>query len=65
MKKTVTIHYATDTAYFTVKETADELGINTQTVRDYLTKGLLKTYKFKTFTLISKQEVEEWKERQK
>ena len=60
-----TIHTAKDTSYFTVKEAADELGINTQTVRDYLVRGIFKTYKFKTLTLISRQEVEEWKQRQK
>lgn len=59
------IHAAKDTLYFTVKEAADELGINMQTIRDYLAKGIIKTYKFKTLTLISKQEVEEWKQRQK
>ena len=64
--KTITIiHTPKDTSYFTVKEAADELGINTQTIRDYLVKGIMKTYKFKTLTLLSKQEVEEWKEKQK
>lgn len=59
------IHVARDTSYFTVKEAADELGINVQTIRDYLAKGVIKTYKFKTLTLISRQEVEQWKKRQK
>jgi excisionase family DNA binding protein len=65
MRTTIKIDKPKDTLYFTVKETADELGINTQTVRDYLVKGMMKTYKFKTLTLISRKEVEEWKQRQK
>jgi len=45
-------------SYSTVKEAADALGVNTQTIRDYLVKGIIKTYKFKTFTLISVKEIE-------
>jgi len=65
VRTTITIHTLKDISYSTVKEAADELGINTQTIRDYLVKGTIRTYKFKTLTLISKQEVEEWKKRQK
>jgi excisionase family DNA binding protein len=57
---------AKDSEYFTVKEAAKELGINTQTIRDYLAKGIFKTYKFKTLTLISVKEIEKrGKERSK
>lgn len=59
------VHTAKDTDYFTVKEAADELKINAQSIRDYLVRGLLTTYKFKTFTLLKREEVEEWKKRQK
>jgi excisionase family DNA binding protein len=65
VRKKLIIHEAKDTDYFTVKEAARELGINTQTIRDHLAKGALKTYKFKSLTLLSKEEVEAWKERQK
>ena len=64
--KTLTIiRTPNDTMYLTVKEAADELGINSQTIRDYLVKGRMKTYKFKTLTLINREEIEKWKERQK
>jgi excisionase family DNA binding protein len=65
MKKKVILHEAKDTAYLTVTEAARELGINVQTIRDHLVKGNLKTYKFKSLTLLSKEEVELWKEKQK
>ena len=65
MKKKTVIHEAKDTLYFTVTEAAKELGINVQTIRDYLAKGVLKTYKFKSLTLLEKEEIENWKERQK
>ena len=63
MKTIANIQTIKDSQYLTVKETAEELGINTQTVRDYLTKGVFKTYKFKTLTLIDRQEVEKYKHR--
>jgi excisionase family DNA binding protein len=59
--KTITLHTPKDTLYLTVKETADKLGITTQTVRDYLVKEIFQTYKFKTLTLIDRKEVEKWK----
>jgi excisionase family DNA binding protein len=61
MRTMITIHTANDTSYLTVKEAAEELGINMQTIRDYLAKGVIKTYKFKTLTLISVKEIEAWK----
>ena len=65
MKKKIILHEAKDIDYFTVKESAKELGIDAQSMRDHLSKGNLKTYKFKSLTLLSKSEVEAWKERQK
>jgi excisionase family DNA binding protein len=65
MKKEKIIHAAKDTEYYTVAEAAEELGINAQTVRDYLVKGALTTYKFKTLTLIDREEVKSWKAKQK
>jgi excisionase family DNA binding protein len=56
---------ANEADYFTVEEAAHELGIKTTAIRNYLWEEKLTTYKFKTLTLVSKQEVESWKERQK
>jgi excisionase family DNA binding protein len=64
MKKTEnTIVIANNDSYFTVSEAAEMLRIKTQTVRDYLTKGTFKTYKFKTLTLIDRHEIESRKHR--
>ena len=51
--------------FFTVDEAAKELGIKTTAIRNYLYDEKMTTYKFKTMTLLSKIEVEAWKERQK
>ena len=51
--------------YFTVDETAKELGIKPTAIRNYLSWGRFTTYKFKTLTLIKREEIEEWKKRQK
>lgn len=56
---------ANEAEYLTVEEAARELGIKTTAIRNYLWEEKLTTYKFKTLTLVSKQEVESWKERQK
>ena len=59
------IKHANEADYFTVDEAAQELGIKPTAIRNYLTWEKLTTYKFKTLTLISKEEVEAWKKRQK
>lgn len=51
--------------YLTVEEAAKELKIRSGAIRNYLWEGKLTTYKFKTLTLVSKAEIEEWKKRQK
>lgn len=51
--------------FFTVDEAAKELGIKQTAIRNYLYEEMMTTYKFKTLTLLSKQEVEKWKERQR
>jgi excisionase family DNA binding protein len=58
MKK---IHTVTDTEFLTAKEAAKELGIESQSMRDHLSKGTFTTYKFKTLTLIKTEDVERWK----
>jgi excisionase family DNA binding protein len=57
------IYIANGKEFLTVKEAAKELEVKEQTIRDYLFHKILKTYKFKTLTLISKKEVEERKKR--
>lgn len=51
--------------YLTVDEAATELGIKPTAIRNYLTWGKLTTYKFKTLTLLHKDEIEQWKGKQK
>jgi excisionase family DNA binding protein len=51
--------------FLTVEEAATELGLKTTVIRNYLSEGKLTAYKFKTLTLLKKDDVEAWKERQK
>lgn len=53
------------TDYFTVEEAANQLGIKPTAIRNYLYEEKLTTYKFKTLTLVKKEEVEAWRGRQK
>jgi len=50
--------------YYTVEEAAEQLSVKPPVVRNYLYQDKLTTYKFKTLTLLSKREVEKWKDRQ-
>lgn len=61
----MTIKQASDSEFFTVEEAANALGIKATAIRNYLCDQKLTTYKFKTLTLINRQEVEAWKKRQK
>jgi excisionase family DNA binding protein len=54
-----------DSEYFTVEEAANALGIKPTAIRNYLCDEKLTTYKFKTLTLVKREEVEAWKDRQK
>jgi|GEM_PF-1865968 len=51
--------------FMTVDEASQELGVKTTALRNYLYQEKLTTYKFKTLTLLSKSEVEEWKDRRR
>ena len=53
------------TQYLTAEEAASLLHIKESAIRNYLSLGLLTTFKFKTLTLLKKEEVERWKDRQK
>jgi len=56
---------ARDLDYFTTEEAAGTLGIKSAAVRNYLYSGKLTTYKFKTLTLLSRDEIEAWRKRQR
>ena len=45
--------------YYTIKETADYLGVSYQTIRNYIKKGLLKATGFGKPKLIKKKDIEE------
>ena len=63
--KKITLKQVNDTDYRSIEEAAKELGIKTTAIRNYLHDGKLTTFKFKTLTLISKEDIELWKERQR
>ena len=65
MIKTKVIQSADASHYFTVDEAANLLGIKPTAIRNYLSWGKMIAYKFKTLTLISKEEIERWRDRQK
>ncbi len=65
MKNAKELKKVDDEKYLTVEEAAEELGIKPNAIRNYLCADKLKTYKFKTLTLLSSDEVEGWKQRQK
>ena len=50
-----------DANYLSTEEAAESLGIKPTAIRNYLCEGKLKTYKFKTLTLLSADEVHSWK----
>jgi excisionase family DNA binding protein len=51
--------------YLTVEEAAERLKIKPSVLRNYLYEGKLRTYKFKTLTLLSSGDVEAYRERQR
>lgn len=65
MTKTKQLNKPDLNEFLTVDEAAKELGIKPTAIRNYLTWGKMTTHKFKTLTLISRQEIEEWRKRQK
>ncbi len=51
--------------YLTSEEAAEELCIQPAAIRNYLHLGKLTTYKFKSLTLLKREEVEGWKGRKR
>ena len=48
--------------FLSTEEAADYLGIKPTVVRNYLWEGKLTTFKFKNLTLLSREELDDWKE---
>lgn len=65
MSKSRSIEQPKEGEFMTVEEAAQILGIKETAIRNYLYEEKLTTYKFKTLTLLKKEEVERWKERQR
>ena len=65
MIKTKELKIANTVDFFTVDEAAQLLGIKPTAIRNYLSWGKMIAYKFKTLTLISKEEISRWKDRQR
>ena len=61
MSKTEQLTEARADQYLTVDEASEQLGVKPPVLRNYLYQDKLTTYKFKTLTLVSKVEVEQWK----
>ena len=57
MNKVKHIKQASDAEFLTVEEASKELGVKWNAIRNYLYDGRLTTYKFKTLTLIHRDEV--------
>ena len=47
--------------FLSTEEAADYLKVKPTVVRNYLWEGKLTTYKFKTLTLLSREELDDWK----
>ena len=58
-------HVNNSSDYLTVEEAAIILDVKEMSIRNYLSNGRLTTFKFKTLTLLRKDEVDRWKDRQK
>lgn len=63
MARVVQLKHVDSDRYLTVDEAAEKLGIKPTAVRNYLYDGKMKTYKFKTLTLLSTDDIEAWAER--
>ena len=58
MKK---LNAASTEDFLSTEEAADYLKVKPTVVRNYLWEGKLTTYKFKTLTLLSREELDDWK----
>ena len=65
MSRTKHIKSASEDKYLSVSEASNSLGIKESAIRNYLYAGKMTTYKFKELTLLDKDEIENWRERQR
>ena len=56
------LNAASTEEFLSTEEAADYLGIKPTVVRNYLWEGKLTTFKFKNLTLLSREELDDWKE---
>lgn len=55
------LNAASTNDFLSTEEAADYLKVKPTVVRNYLWEGKLTTYKFKTLTLLSREELDDWK----
>lgn len=65
MNKAKHIKLASEDKYLSVSEASQSLGIKESAIRNYLYAGKMTTYKFKELTLLAKDEIENWRDRQR
>lgn len=61
MKKVRALKTADTSRYLSIEEASSALNIKPTAIRNYLCYGKLTTYKFKTLTLLDRDEVMAWK----
>jgi len=65
MHKAIHLKRVDSSDYYDTEEAAKSLSIQPAAIRNYLYKGILKTYKFKRLTLIKVEEIERWRIKQR
>lgn len=65
MNKTEYLQKVDGEIYLTIEEASAELGIKSTAIRNYLHDQKLTKYKFKNMTLLHRNEVIQWKNRQR
>ena len=65
MKKIIQVKSDNPSDYISVSEASEILNIKEGVIRNYLSTGKFITYKFRNRTLLSRLEVEDWKDRLK
>ncbi|MCH7519831.1 MAG: helix-turn-helix domain-containing protein [Candidatus Dadabacteria bacterium] len=65
MNKTKHLKSVDESGYLSVSEASQSLGVKEPAIRNYLYDGKLTTYKFKGLTLLAKDEIENWRDRQR
>ena len=63
IKRHKTLNTATTDDFLSTEEAAQFLKVKPTVIRNYLCNGKFTTYKFKTLTLLSAEELTAWKQR--